>query len=51
MAQERGRRPDPEKTDRRDDEVVGRMPLIEEDGDEFEELDDVEDDVEEREGR
>jgi len=48
MAQKPGNRPDYDSTDRPDEDAVGKMPLTEDEGDEFEELeiDDVEDDDE-----
>jgi hypothetical protein len=45
MAQEPGNRPDYDDTDRSDEDAVGKMPLAEESGDEYEEIEiaDVED--------
>jgi len=51
MAQEPGKRPEFDETDRRDEDVVGKAPLTDEESDEFEEIDDIEDADEETEER
>jgi hypothetical protein len=46
MAKEPARRRPDEEFDRPDEDITGRMPLMEEDGDEFEAIDAIDEDVE-----